>query len=75
MTIRNVATRLAVLHHHGEELVEMDELARQRAEVETNETAVVTYHCPAPDCGTVVTVGAMTTDIEAPLPPDAPGVH
>jgi hypothetical protein len=43
--------------------------------VETNETAVVTYQCPGPDCGTVVTVGAMTTDIEAPLPPDAPGVH
>jgi hypothetical protein len=61
--------RLAVLHHHGDELIEMDELARQRAEVDANETAVITYRCP--DCGSVVTVGAMTTDAEQQLPPDA----
>lgn len=65
-----MATRLAVLHHHGDELVEMDELARQRAEVDAQETAVVTYRCP--ECSTVVTVGAMTTDGETPQLPDTP---
>jgi hypothetical protein len=57
-----VTTRLAVLHHHGDDLVEMDELARQRAEVDASEAAVVTYQCP--DCGTIVTVGAMTAETE-----------
>jgi hypothetical protein len=67
-----VGTRLAVLHHHGDELIEMDELARQRAEVDANETAVVTYRCP--DCSTVVTVGAMTMDVDEPAPGATPGL-
>ena len=66
-----MASRLAVLHHHGDELIEMDELARQHAEVETRDTEVVTYHCP--ECDTVVTVGVMSSDVEPPLPTDAPG--
>ena len=68
-----VTTRLAVLHHHGDELIEMDELARQRADVETGEAAVVTYRCP--ECSTVVTVGAMTTDAEVQQARDAREVN
>src|SRR5262245_4896456 len=30
MTLRNIQTRLAVLHHHGEDLVEMEETYRDR---------------------------------------------
>jgi hypothetical protein len=66
-----VETRLAVLHHHGDQLVEMDELARQRAEVEANEASVVTYQCP--ECATLVTVGAMTTEPDVQDPPGASG--
>jgi hypothetical protein len=68
-----VETRLAVLHHHGDELVEMNELARQRTEVDANEASVVTYQCP--ECSTLVTVGAMMTETELPPPPDAATTH
>jgi hypothetical protein len=73
VTIRKVQTRLAVLHHHGDDLVEMEETYRDRDQVPINETAFVIYLCPR--CETVVTVGAITTEVEMPLPPDSPGVR
>ena len=41
MAHRNVRTRLAVLHHHGDDLVEMEETFRDRDEVPLDETVVV----------------------------------
>ena len=46
MARRNVQTRLAVLHHHGDDLVEMEETYRERDEVPLDETAIVIYLCP-----------------------------
>ena len=60
MAHRNVRTRLAVLHHHGDDLVEMEETFRERDEVPLDETAIVIYLCPR--CETIVTVGAITTE-------------
>jgi hypothetical protein len=69
MTLRNVQTRLAVLHHHGDDLVEMEETYRERDVVPIDETAIVIYLCPR--CETIVTVGAITTEVGAPDEPDA----
>ena len=71
MTLRNVQTRLAVLHHHGDELVEMEETYRDRDLVPLDETTLVIYQCPR--CETIVTVGAITTEVGMPPQPDAPG--
>ena len=71
MATRHFQTRLAVLHHHGDDLVEMEETFRERDEVPLDETAIVIYLCPR--CETIVTVGAITTEVEAPQQPDAPG--
>ena len=71
MSIRNVQTRLAVLHHHGDDLVEMEETYRERDDVPLDETAIVIYVCPR--CETIVTVGAITWEVEAPDQLDAPG--
>ena len=70
MTLRNVQTRLAVLHHHGDDLVEMEETYRDRDAVPLDETALVIYRCPR--CETIVTVGAVTTEVGGPPPLDAP---
>ena len=67
MAHRNVRTRLAVLHHHGDDLVEMEETYRERDEVPLDETAIVIYLCPR--CETIVTVGTITTEVGTPLPP------
>lgn len=71
MTLRHVQTRLAVLHHHGDDLVEMQETYRDRDTVPLDETALVIYRCPR--CETIVTVGAITTDVGMPHKPEAPG--
>ena len=60
----HVQTRLAVLHHHGDDLVEMEETYRERDEVPLDETAIVIYLCPR--CETIVTVGSITTEVETP---------
>ena len=69
MTLRNIHTRLAVLHHHGNDLVEMEETYRERDEVALDETAIAIYLCPR--CETIVTVGAVTTEVDAAYRPDA----
>ena len=69
MTNRNVRTKLAVLHHHGDDLVEMEETYRERDEVPLDEAAIVIYLCPR--CETIVTVGAITTEVETPDQPEA----
>jgi hypothetical protein len=69
MTPRKVQTRLAVLHHHGDDLVEMEETYRDRDEVPLDETALVIYRCPR--CETIVTVGAITTEVGMPHQPEA----
>jgi hypothetical protein len=71
MPLRNVQTRLAVLHHHGDDLVEMEETYRERDVVPIDETAIVIYLCPR--CETIVTVGAITTEVDVPDEPDAAG--
>ena len=71
MAPKKVQTRLAVLHHHGEDLVEMEETFRERDEVALNEAAIVIYLCPR--CETIVTVGAITNEVETPDRPDAAG--
>ena len=68
MTISNFQTRLAVLHHHGDDLVEMEETYRDRDGVPLDEPTLVIYRCPR--CETIVTVGAVTTDVQVPLPPE-----
>ena len=67
----NVQTRLAVLHHHGDDLVEMEETYRDREAVPLDEPTVVIYRCPR--CETIVTVGAVTTEVGVPNRPDVPG--
>ena len=67
----NIQTRLAVLHHHGDDLVEMEETYRDRDTVPLDEPTLVIYRCPR--CETIVTVGAVTTEVGVPNPPDAPG--
>ena len=71
MARRQVQTRLAVLHHHGDDLVEMEETFRERHEVPLDETAIVIYVCPR--CETIVTVGSITSDVETPSRPNGPG--
>jgi hypothetical protein len=71
MTLRNIQTRLAVLHHHGDDLVEMEETYRDRDLVHLDETTLVIYRCPR--CETIVTVGAITTEVRMHPQPDAPG--
>ena len=73
MGSRNIQTRLAVLHHHGDDLVEMEETYRERDEVPLDETAIVIYLCPR--CETIVTVGSITTVLDAPDQPDAQGAR
>ena len=70
MTIVHVQTQLAVLHHHGDDLVEMEETYRDQDAVRLGETALVIYRCPR--CETIVTVGAIITEVGAPDQPDAP---
>ena len=70
MANRNLQTRLAVLHHHGDDLVEMEETYRERDEVPLDETAIVIYLCPR--CETIVTVGAITAEVETPDQADSP---
>jgi hypothetical protein len=70
MTLRNVQTRLAVLHHHGDDLVEMEETYRDRDTVPLDEPTLVVYLCPR--CETIVTVGAVTTEVGPPDRRDAP---
>jgi hypothetical protein len=71
MAQRIVRTRLAVLHHHGDDLVEMEETYRDHDEVPLDETVVVIYLCPR--CETIVTVGSITTEVERPDQPEARG--
>jgi hypothetical protein len=70
MTIGHVQTHLAVLHHHGDDLVEMEETYRDQDAVRLDETTLVIYRCPR--CETIVTVGAITTEVGKPPPLDAP---
>lgn len=66
----NIQTRLAVLHHHGDDLVEMEETYRDRDTVPLDEPTLVVYLCPR--CETIVTVGAVTTEVGPPDRRDAP---
>jgi hypothetical protein len=70
MTIRNLQTRLAVLHHHGDDLVEMEETYRDRDTVRLDEPTLAIYRCPR--CETIVTVGAITSEV-VPDQPDPAG--
>lgn len=71
MTFRNVHTRLAVLHHHGDDLVEMEETYRDRDSVPLDEPTLAIYRCPR--CETIVTVGAVTTVAGGPDEPESRG--
>ena len=71
VTLGNLQTRLAVLHHHGDDLVEMEETYRDRDVVAFDETAIAIYRCPR--CDTIVTVGSITTEVGVASRPDAPG--
>ena len=65
MNLRDVQTRLAVLHHHGDDLVEMEETYRDRDVAPLDEAAIAIYRCP--QCETIVTVGTITTAVERPV--------
>ena len=49
----------------------MEETFRERDEVTLDETAIVIYLCPR--CETIITVGAITTEVEMTDRPDSPG--